>query len=100
MGRRLYVGNLSYATTELELRELFGEIGPVTEVKVVMERDTGRPRGFGFVEMGNERAARAAVEKLNGREFGGRGINVSEAQERSLPGGRSGGGRNAGRSRW
>jgi RNA recognition motif-containing protein len=96
MGRRLYVGNLSYETTELELREVFGTIGTVAEAKVVTERETGRPRGFAFVEMSTEQEAKAAVEQLSGRELGGRAINVNEAQER--PGGsRSGGG---GRGRW
>jgi RNA recognition motif-containing protein len=98
MGRRLYVGNLSYETTELELRELFGKFGTVAEAKVVTERETGRPRGFAFVEMSTEQEAKAAVEQLSGRELGGRAINVNEAQERSGGGGgRSSGG---GRGRW
>ena len=93
MGRRLYVGNLSYQTTELELREIFGTVGTVAEAKVVMERETGRPRGFGFVEMSTDQEAKAAIEQLSGRELGGRAINVNEAQERSSgSGGRSGGG--------
>jgi RNA recognition motif-containing protein len=99
MGRRLYVGNLSYETTELELKEIFGKIGTVAEAKVVTERETGRPRGFAFVEMSTEQEAKAAVEQLSGREVGGRAINVNEAQERSSGGGGrpSGGG---GRGRW
>jgi cold-inducible RNA-binding protein len=106
MGRRLYVGNLSYQTTELELREIFGTVGTVAEAKVVMERETGRPRGFGFVEMSTDQEAKAAIEQLSGRELGGRAINVNEAQERSAgSGGRSaggGGGGGGGRSggRW
>ena len=103
MGRRLYVGNLSYNTTELELREVFGTIGTVAEAKVVTERETGRPRGFAFVEMSTEQEAKAAVEQLSGRELGGRTINVNEAQERSGGGGSrpSGGGSDgSGRGRW
>ena len=82
MGRRLYVGNLSYDTTELELREVFGTVGTVAEAKIVTERETGRPRGFAFVEMSTEAEAKAAVEQLSGRELGGRTLNVNEAQER------------------
>jgi len=106
MGRRLYVGNLSYQTTELELKEIFSQVGAVAEVKVVTERETGRPRGFAFVEMSTEQEAKAAVEQLSGREVGGRTINVNEAQERSGGGGgRSfggggGGGGGGGRGRW
>jgi cold-inducible RNA-binding protein len=91
VGRRLYVGNLSYDTTELGLRELFGQAGTVSEVKIVMDRETGRPRGFGFVEMSSDQEARTAIEQLNGRDVDGRAINVSEAQERSAGGGRGGG---------
>jgi len=92
MGRRLYVGNLSYGTTELQLRELFGAIGTVAEAKVVADRDTGRPRGFAFVEMSSDQEAKAAIEQLSGRELDGRTLNVSEAQERSSGGGGGGGG--------
>lgn len=98
MGRRLYVGNLSYDTTELELREAFGTVGTVAEAKIVTERETGRPRGFAFVEMSTDQEAQAAIAQLSGRELGGRTLNVNEAQERSGGGGnRSGGG---GRGRW
>ena len=69
---RLYVGNLPYSVTELELRDLFGEIGSVAEVKVVMDRETGRPRGFGFVEMSSSADAQKAIEQLNGRDLQGR----------------------------
>jgi RNA recognition motif-containing protein len=91
MGRRLYVGNISYNTTEMGLRDLFGQHGTVADAKVVMDRDTGRPRGFAFVEMSTDQEAAAAIEQLNGRELDGRAINVNEAQERS--GGGGGGGR-------
>ena len=91
MGRRLFVGNLSYNTTEVSLREIFGQVGTVSEAKIVMDRETGRPRGFGFVEMGSDQEARAAIEQLNGRDVDGRAIAVNEAQERATGGGRSGG---------
>jgi RNA recognition motif-containing protein len=90
MGTRLYVGNLSYNVTEPELREVFAEGGRnVVEVKIVMDRDTGRPRGFAFVEMGSDDEASQAIQSLTGREVSGRAINVSEARERTP---RSGGG--------
>jgi len=92
MGRRLYVGNLSYGVTEAELRETFAEAGEVVDVKVVLDRDTGRPRGFAFVELANDGEAAKAIEQLNGRELQGRAMNVSEARERTGGGGGGGGG--------
>src|SRR6188768_365053 len=92
MGKRLYVGNLSYNTTEISLRDAFGQVGTVADAKIVMDRDTGRPRGFGFVEMGTDEEAQNAIQQLNGRELDGRAINVNEAQERSGGGGGGGGG--------
>ena len=93
MGTRLYVGNLSYNVTEPELREAFSEGGRnVVEVKVVMDRESGRPRGFAFVEMGSPDDAAAVIETLNGREIQGRPINVSEARERTPRAGGGGGG--------
>jgi RNA recognition motif-containing protein len=93
MGTRLYVGNLSYNVTEPELNEVFGENGRnVKEVKVVLDRDTGRPRGFAFVEMTTDAEAAQAIETLNGREIQGRPINVSEARERAPRSGGGGGG--------
>jgi RNA recognition motif-containing protein len=90
MGTRLYVGNLSYNVTEPELRDVFAEGGKnVVEVKVVMDRETGRPRGFAFVEMGSDDEASYAIQNLSGREIQGRAISVSEARERAP---RSGGG--------
>ena len=94
MGKRLYVGNLSFNTTELDLRELLGQSGNVVDAKLVMDRDTGRPRGFGFVEMSTDAEASAAISNLNGREFQGRALTVNEAQERTSGGG--GGGRGYG----
>jgi cold-inducible RNA-binding protein len=99
MSKRLYVGNLSYGTTEMGLKELFEQSGPVTEVKVVLDRDTGRPRGFAFVEMATDGAAQDAISQLNGRELDGRALKVNEAEERSSGGGGGGGGRRGGGSR-
>ena len=87
MGKRLYVGNLSFNTTELDFRQLLGDSGTVTDAKLVMDRDTGRPRGFGFVEMSTDAEAATAINNLNGREFQGRALTVNEAQERSGGGG-------------
>jgi cold-inducible RNA-binding protein len=93
MGTRLYVGNLSYNVTEPELREVFAESGRnVVEVKVVMDRETGRPRGFAFVEMGSEDEASQVIQSLSGREIQGRAISVSEARERAPRSGGGGGG--------
>ncbi|MFN2165396.1 MAG: RNA recognition motif domain-containing protein [Anaerolineae bacterium] len=92
MGKRLYVGNLSYSTTEADLRDAFAVAGEVAEVKVVLDRDTGRPRGFAFVEMISDAAAQTAMEELNGKDLQGRTIAVSEARERSAGGGGGRGG--------
>jgi RNA recognition motif-containing protein len=93
MGKRLYVGNLSYSVTEADLRDAVAAAGhDVAEVKLMMDRDTGRPRGFAFVEMSTEEGARAAIEALNGRDLQGRTLNVSEARERTGGGGGGGGG--------
>src|SRR3954467_4102164 len=96
MGKRLYVGNLSYSVTEADLREVFAEAGTVEDIKVVLDRDTGRPRGFAFVEMSSDAEASKATEVLNGRDIQGRAINVSEARERAGGGGGGGGGRGYG----
>ncbi len=94
MGKRLYVGNLAYSVTEADLREAFTATGhEVAEVKVVLDRDTGRPRGFAFVEMATDAGAQSATESLNGKDLQGRTIAVSEARERS---GGGGGGRGFG----
>lgn len=88
MGSRLFVGNLSFDTTEADLRGAFTESGlEVREVKVVTERETGRPRGFAFVEMASPAAAQQAMDNLDGRELGGRQINVKEANARPGAGG-------------
>jgi RNA recognition motif-containing protein len=82
MSTRLYVGNLSYNTNEAALRELFGQSGTVVSVKVVTDRETGRPRGFAFVEMSSPTEASAAISQANGRELDGRTLKVNEAEER------------------
>ncbi len=98
MGKRLYVGNLSFSMTEADLLEAFKAEGhDVVEAKLVLDRDTGRPRGFGFVEMATEQGAAAAIEALNGRELQGRAISVSEARERTGGGGGGGFGGGGGR---
>ena len=95
MGTRLYVGNLPYSVTELDLRDLFGGLGTVTDAKIVTDRETGRPRGFGFVEMSTEDEARKAIEEMNGRDVQGRQVAVKEAEDRRGGGG-GGGGRGGG----
>jgi cold-inducible RNA-binding protein len=82
VGKRLYVGNLSYSTTNAALSELFGEIGEVTSVNLITDRMTGQSRGFAFVEMADDSAAAEAVNKLNGREIDGRALKVEEARPR------------------
>jgi len=90
MSSNLYVGNLSFDTREEDLHELFTGYGEVVSAKVIMDRDTGRPRGFGFVEMAQEEDAQKAVESLDGQEFQGRNIKVNVAKPReSRPRGRS-----------
>ncbi len=88
---KLYVGNLSFDTSESELEELFSQHGEVASAKVITDRDTGRPRGFGFVEFVRAEDAQKAIENLDGREFMGRNLKVNVAQARE-GGGRPGGG--------
>jgi RNA recognition motif-containing protein len=78
----IYVGNLSYGMSENELRDAFSAYGEVSSVKILMDRETGRSRGFGFVEMPNQREAEAAVAQLNGKDLGGRALRVNEARPR------------------
>ena len=90
---KLYVGNLSFKTTEDELRSAFGQFGSVTDVYVAMDKMTGRPRGFAFVTMGTADEAKSAAEKLNGTDLGGRQLTVNEARPKEeRPGGGFGGG--------
>lgn len=78
----IYVGNLSYGMSESELRDAFSVYGEVSSVKILMDRETGRSRGFGFVEMPNQKEAEAAVAQLNGKDVGGRALRVNEARPR------------------
>jgi len=89
---KLYVGNLSYDSTEDDLRDAFSNYGEVASVSVITDRDTGRPKGFAFVEMANSEDGRAAIENLNGTELAGRQIKVDEARPREEGGSRRGGG--------
>ena len=101
MSKKIYVGNLPFSATEADLRELFEQHGTVDSVNVITDRDTGRARGFGFVEM-DEAGAAKAMQALDGRDFSGRDLRVNEAKERSSGGGghRGGGGYRGGRSRY
>ena len=91
MSTRLYVGNLNFRTTGDELRDIFSQAGEVENATVVEDRDTGRSRGFGFVEMTTAEGAAAAIEQFNGKEFGGRALTVNEARPREDRGGGRGG---------
>jgi RNA recognition motif-containing protein len=111
MGKNIYVGNLSYGVEDAELEQLFAEYGTVDRAKVIMDRDTGRSKGFGFVEMPDDDEAQAAMDALNGFEHDGRALRVNEARPREPrvggggggmrrgPGGGGGGG-GGGRGRW
>jgi RNA recognition motif-containing protein len=88
---KIYVGNLPFTATESEVRDLFGQHGTVESVSLITDRETGRPRGFGFVEMSRADASRA-IQNLNGKDMGGRPLRVNEAQERTGGGGGGGGG--------
>ena len=92
MGNRLYVGNLSYHTTQSSLESAFAEAGEVREVAVPTDRETGQPRGFAFVTMGTDQEAEKAINLLNGAVLDGRSLKVNEAQERPARGGGGGGG--------
>ena len=93
MSMKLYVGNLSFQTSSDELQQLFSQAGTVESASVVEDRDTGRSRGFGFVEMASREEGEAAIQQFNGKEFNGRALTVNEARPRAEPGGpRFGGG--------
>jgi cold-inducible RNA-binding protein len=91
MGKKLYVGNLTYGVTDSTLAQLFEPHGTVQSAQVIMDRDTGRSKGFGFVEMGSEAEAQAAIQALNGKEVDGRALTVNEAKPREERGGGGGG---------
>ncbi|OGS13707.1 MAG: RNA-binding protein [Elusimicrobia bacterium RIFOXYA12_FULL_57_11] len=96
MSKRIYVGGLPFTTTEAEMNTLFATYGAVSSAKLITDRDTGQSRGFGFVEMANDAEATAAMEKLNGSDFGGRKLTINEArpmEARTGGGGRGGGDR-------
>jgi len=93
VGKKLYVGNLPYTATDSDLQRMFEEHGAVQSAQVVMDRDTGRSKGFGFVEMETGEAAQAAISALNGQDFAGRSLTVNEARPREERGGGGGGGR-------
>ena len=93
MGRKLYVGNLSYDVTDSDLDQLFAQHGQVQSAQVLQDRATGRSKGFGCVEMGSDPAAQAAINALNGKEYSGRALTVSEARPREEHGGGGGGSR-------
>lgn len=88
---KLYVGNLSFSTTEARLHEVFSQFGDVTSASLVMDRETGRPRGFGFVEFANDEHAKAAINALHGQNLDGRDLTVNEARPREGGGGGGGG---------
>jgi cold-inducible RNA-binding protein len=102
MAKKLYVGNLSYGTTQEAVRELFEQVGEVAEVNLITDRDSGRPKGFGFVEMATEEGAQEAIRRFNGFSLDSRPLTVNEArprEERSGGSGGFGGGRRDNRSR-
>jgi cold-inducible RNA-binding protein len=94
MAKKIYVGNLSFQTTETDLSDMFGEIGQVESVQIITDRDTGRSKGFGFVQMADDAAAEKAIAQLNGKEVGGRSLTVNEARppQKRDSGSRGGGG--------
>src|SRR5499426_3651621 len=97
MGNKLYVGNLAYSVRDESLQDAFGQFGTVTSAKVMMDRDTGRSKGFGFVEMGSDAEAQAAINGMNGQALEGRAVVVNEARPREeRPGGFGGGGGRSG----
>src|SRR6516164_4435653 len=94
MAKKIYVGNLLFQTTETDLSDMFGAIGQVESVQIITDRDTGRSKGFGFVQMADDAAAEKAIEQLNGKSVGGRNLTVNEAkpQQKRDFGSRGGGG--------
>ena len=91
MGKKLYVGNLTYGVTDSDLQRMFEAHGTVQSAQVIMDRDTGRSKGFGFVEMGRDQEAQAAITALNGKEVDGRSLTVNEARPKTEGGGGRGG---------
>jgi RNA recognition motif-containing protein len=91
MGRKLYVGNLAYGVNSTDLQQMFEEFGAVQSAQVIMDRESGQSRGFGFVEMGSDQEAQAAIDALNGKNVDGRNLTVNEAKPREDRGGGRGG---------
>ena len=100
MSKKIYIGNIPFTSTEEELRTVFERHGDVASVSVITDRETGRSRGFAFVEMDDASAADNAIRALDGSELGGRSIRVNEAEDRKGGGGGGGGGRSRGRDRY
>ena len=100
MTKKLYVGNMDYSTTQEQIRELFSQAGEVTDVSLITDRETGRPKGFGFVEMATEEGSQEAIKRFNGYSLGNRNLTVNEARPREerSGGGSYGGGRRDNRS--
>jgi cold-inducible RNA-binding protein len=98
MGKKIYVGNLSFSVTDSSLQEMFAPFGTVSSAKIIMDRDSGRSKGFGFVEMSTDQEAQEAISKLNGTQVEGRAITVNEARPQEPRSGRGGGG--GGRDRY
>jgi RNA recognition motif-containing protein len=96
MGKKLFVGNLPFSASEEQLSEAFGQAGTVESVKIIIDRDTGRSKGFGFVEMATDADAQKAIQMMNGQDLGGRSLTVNEARPMERSGG-GGGGRGGGR---
>ncbi|HVL15910.1 MAG TPA: RNA-binding protein [Gemmata sp.] len=96
MGKKLYVGNLGWGVTDSQLQELFAPFGTVTSAQVIMDRDTGRSKGFAFVEMGSDQEAQAAINGMHGQQVEGRPLTVNEARPKEDRGGGGGGGRRGG----
>ncbi len=97
MNKKLYVGNLPYTTTEAQVRELFGQAGEITDIALITDRETGRPKGFGFVEMATVEGAQEAIKRFNGYQLDNRNLTVNEARPREERGDRGGGGFGGGR---
>lgn len=100
VGKKLYVGNLSYSIGDANLQELFAPFGTVASAQVIMDRETGRAKGFGFVEMGSDQEAAAAIAAMNGKEIEGRALTVNEARPKTEGGSRGGFGGGARRERY
>ena len=97
---QIFVGNLAFTATEQDVRELFAPYGVVDRINIITDRETGRPRGFGFVEMADDHAAQQAIRALNGKELAGRALNVNEARQREERRPPRGGPRDGGGRRW